>query len=128
MRYIITIDQRTSSSKALLFDEDFNLVDRKIVPHKKYQPKDGWAEVDAEEIYNNVLLAVSCKLNIHWYSCFQHQLAGTHNTEPVLVVPVVRVAVVPVRNLAALLGAIPGTAALNPVRTRRRAGVGGAAA
>lgn len=59
MRYIITIDQRTSSSKALLFDEDFNLVDRKIVPHKKYHPKDGWAEVDAEEIYNNVLLAVS---------------------------------------------------------------------
>lgn len=59
MRYIITIDQRTSSSKALLFDEEFNLLDRKIVPHKKFHPKEGWAEVDAEEIYNNVLQAIS---------------------------------------------------------------------
>ena len=59
MRYIITIDQRTSSSKALLFDEEFNLIDRKIVLHKNLHPKEGWAEVDAEEIYNNVLQAIS---------------------------------------------------------------------
>lgn len=59
MRYIITIDQRTSSSKALLFDEEFNLIDRKIVLHKNFHPKEGWAEVDAEEIYNNVLQAIS---------------------------------------------------------------------
>lgn len=59
MRYIITIDQRTSSSKALLFDEEFNLIDRKIVLHNNFHPKEGWAEVDAEEIYNNVLQAIS---------------------------------------------------------------------
>ena len=51
MRYIITIDQRTSSSKALLFDEKLNLIDHKIIPHKISHPRQDWVEADAEEIY-----------------------------------------------------------------------------
>ena len=49
--------------------------------------------------------------------------AGTHNTETVVVVAVVRVVVVPVRNLAVVIVVIPGTTALYAVRTRRRAGL-----
>ena len=58
MRYIITIDQRTSSSKALLFDEKLNLIDYKIIPHRVNHPKADWVEADAEEIYANTVAAV----------------------------------------------------------------------
>lgn len=58
MRYIITIDQRTSSSKALLFDEKLNLVSHRIIPHRIFHPKDDWAEADAEEIYRNTIEAI----------------------------------------------------------------------
>lgn len=58
MRYIITIDQRTSSSKALLFDEKLNLVDHRIIPHKISHPRSDWAEVDAEDIYRNTIEAI----------------------------------------------------------------------
>ena len=58
MRYIITIDQRTSSSKALLFDEKLNLIDHKIIPHKISHPREDWVEADAEEIYANTVAAI----------------------------------------------------------------------
>ncbi|MGX8689761.1 MAG: FGGY family carbohydrate kinase [Bacteroidaceae bacterium] len=58
MRYIITIDQRTSSSKALLFDEKLNLIDVKIIPHRINHPKQDWVEADAEEIYVNTVAAI----------------------------------------------------------------------
>ena len=58
MRYIITIDQRTSSSKALLFDEKLNLIDVKIIPHRINHPKQDWVEADAEEIYTNTVAAI----------------------------------------------------------------------
>ena len=58
MRYIITIDQRTSSSKALLFDEKLNLIDHKIIPHKVNHPREDWVEADAEEIYQNTVAAI----------------------------------------------------------------------
>lgn len=58
MRYIITIDQRTSSSKALLFDEKLNLVDHRIIPHKINHPRSDWAEADAEDIYSNTIQAI----------------------------------------------------------------------
>ena len=58
MRFIITIDQRTSSSKALLFDEKLNLIDHKIIPHKVNHPREDWVEADAEEIYQNTVAAI----------------------------------------------------------------------
>lgn len=63
MRYIITIDQRTSSSKALLFDDKLNLIDHKIIPHKVNHPREDWVEADAEEIYANTVAAVK-QLNL----------------------------------------------------------------
>ena len=52
MNYIIAIDQSTSSTKALLFDEQCRVVARTNVDHKQYYPQTGWVEHDAEEIYN----------------------------------------------------------------------------
>ena len=56
--YIIAIDQSTSSTKALLFDEQCRMVGRTNVDHKQYYPQTGWVEHDAEEIYNNMVEAI----------------------------------------------------------------------
>ena len=58
MNYIIAIDQSTSSTKALLFDEQCRVVTRTYVDHKQYYPQTGWVEHDAVEIYNNMVEAI----------------------------------------------------------------------
>ena len=58
MNYIIAIDQSTSSTKALLFDEQCKVLARTNVDHKQYYPQMGWVEHDAEEIYNNLIAAI----------------------------------------------------------------------
>ena len=58
MDYIISIDQSTSATKAVVFDGKCRLVCRKNVAHKQYYPKPGWVEHDAEEIYRNMVEAV----------------------------------------------------------------------
>ena len=55
---IIAIDQSTSSTKALLFDEQCRIVARTNVDHKQYYPQTGWVEHDAEEIYQNMVEAI----------------------------------------------------------------------
>ena len=59
MNRIIAIDQSTSSTKALLFDDQCRIVARTNVDHKQYYPQTGWVEHDAEEIYQNMVKAVS---------------------------------------------------------------------
>ena len=54
----IAIDQSTSSTKALLFDEQCKVLARTNVDHKQYYPKTGWVEHDAEEIYQNMIEAI----------------------------------------------------------------------
>lgn len=58
MKYIIAIDQSTSATKAILFDEQCRLINRKNVDHKQYYPQPGWVEHDAEEIYDNMVKAI----------------------------------------------------------------------
>lgn len=54
----IAIDQSTSATKAMLFNEKCELLRRVNIGHKQYYPKSGWVEHDPEEIYQNVLLAI----------------------------------------------------------------------
>lgn len=53
---IIAIDQSTSATKAMLFNERCEMLRRVNVTHEQYYPKSGWVEHDAEEIYRNVPL------------------------------------------------------------------------
>ncbi len=57
MNAILAIDQSTSATKALLFDTAGRLLDRTSVEHQQHYPRPGWVEHDAEEIYQNMLLA-----------------------------------------------------------------------
>jgi len=56
--YIISIDQSTSATKAVLFNDKCELVYRSTIPHEQFYPASGWVEHDAEEIYTNALRAV----------------------------------------------------------------------
>lgn len=58
MNYIIAIDQSTSSTKALLFDQQCRLLARTNVDHRQYYPLTGRVEHDAEEIYSNTVEAI----------------------------------------------------------------------
>ena len=64
MKYIVAIDQSTSGTKALLFDEKGALVYRADTPHRQIIPRSGWVEHDAAEIYQNTLASVK-KLLLH---------------------------------------------------------------
>ena len=63
-QYIIAIDQSTSSTKALLFDEQGRVLARTNVDHKQYYPQTGWVEHDAEEIYQNMVEAIKKLMGI----------------------------------------------------------------
>lgn len=52
---VIAIDQSTSATKALLFDEECHLLARADKEHRQYYPQTGWVEHDAEEIYENMV-------------------------------------------------------------------------
>ena len=75
MNYIIAIDQSTSSTKALLFDEQCHVLARTNVDHKQYYPKTGWVEHDAEDIYQNMIEAIRTLSN---FPC----LGGEQDSSP----------------------------------------------
>ncbi|MBQ6645840.1 MAG: glycerol kinase [Clostridia bacterium] len=57
-KYIIAIDQSTSASKAFLIGEKGQILRRVSKAHRQYYPNPGWAEHDAEEIWQNVLSGI----------------------------------------------------------------------
>ncbi len=57
-KYILAIDQGTSSTKTILFDEEGKAVAKGYEPLKSYFLEGGFVEQDPQEIYNNVLTSV----------------------------------------------------------------------
>lgn len=57
-KYIISIDQSTQGTKALLFDESGALICRTDLPHAQIVNEKGWVSHDGEEIYRNTLQVI----------------------------------------------------------------------
>lgn len=57
-RYILAIDQGTSATKAILFNQKGLIVHRCNRVHQQYYPNPGWVEHDPEEIYENTLKVI----------------------------------------------------------------------
>ena len=53
-KYILSIDQGTTSSRVILFDKNFNMVDIIQKEFIQYFPNDGWIEHDPIEIWKGV--------------------------------------------------------------------------
>lgn len=84
---IIAIDQSTSATKAMLFDEQCKMLGRYDIAHRQYYPQEGYVEHDAEEIYRNTVEAIrrviaNCQLSI---LNSQFSLAITNQRETVVV-------------------------------------------
>lgn len=57
-KYILSIDQSTTATKALIYDDEGNLAAQKNIDHQQFFPNPGWVEHDPEEIYKNTRKAV----------------------------------------------------------------------
>ncbi|MEV6603652.1 glycerol kinase GlpK [Kutzneria sp. NPDC051319] len=53
-RYVMAIDQGTTSTRCILFDQSARLVSVVQREHRQYHPRPGWVEQDAVEIWRNV--------------------------------------------------------------------------
>ncbi|RZS91248.1 glycerol kinase [Motilibacter rhizosphaerae] len=53
-RYVMAIDQGTTSTRCILFDSNGRLVDVAQREHKQWYPQPGWVEHDATEIWRNL--------------------------------------------------------------------------
>lgn len=58
MKYVLSIDQSTQGTKALLFDESGRLLGRQDVAHEQIINEKGWVSHDPDEIYRNTVEAV----------------------------------------------------------------------
>jgi len=58
-QYILAIDQGTTSSRALLFDHDGNVVSQSQREFTQYFPQPGWVEHDALEIWASVQACIA---------------------------------------------------------------------
>jgi len=54
-QYIIAIDQGTTSSRAVLFDSDGNIIHIEQLEFEQFFPDDGWVEHDPEEIWQTTV-------------------------------------------------------------------------
>lgn len=59
MRYILAIDQGTTSSRTILFDEQLNEIAKSQKEFKQIFPQPGWVEHDPEEIWESQLFTIN---------------------------------------------------------------------
>lgn len=58
-KYVLAIDQGTTSSRAILFNHDGEIVAVDQKEHEQIFPRAGWVEHDANEIWDNIRFVVS---------------------------------------------------------------------
>lgn len=62
-KYYLGIDQGTTGTTALIFNEEWNICGRGYSEHKQYYPKPGWVEHDPIEIWNKTKESVAVALD-----------------------------------------------------------------
>ncbi|WP_099469722.1 FGGY-family carbohydrate kinase [Konateibacter massiliensis] len=62
-KYILSLDQSTQGTKALLFDQKGTLLFRADVPHKQIINEEGWVSHDLNEIYRNTIQVIRDVVN-----------------------------------------------------------------
>ncbi|ETT82897.1 glycerol kinase GlpK [Viridibacillus sp. FSL R5-0477] len=69
-KYILALDQGTTSSRAILFDEEGNIFNSAQQEFPQYFPQSGWVEHNAEQIWSSissVIAGVLSEKNVHAY-------------------------------------------------------------
>lgn len=63
MKYILSLDQGTTGTRAILYDEALNDITGTYLEHQQFYPHPGWCDHDPEEIYQNVRLVIQKTLD-----------------------------------------------------------------
>lgn len=84
MKYIIAIDQSTSATKAILFDDHCRVQASASLDHSQYYPHEGWVEHDAMEIYGNTVSVIARLLEGRDLSKDDYTIAITNQRETVV--------------------------------------------
>lgn len=58
-KYILALDQGTTSSRAILFDKEGTIFHTSQQEFKQYFPKPGWVEHNADEIWSSILAVIA---------------------------------------------------------------------
>ena len=62
-RYVVAIDQGTTSTRAIVFDHAGAIVSRGQLEHEQILPQAGWVEHDAREIWDNTRTVIAMALD-----------------------------------------------------------------
>ena len=62
MKYIGALDQGTTSTRFIIFDERNNIISTAQMEHRQIYPRPGWVEHNPEEIWNNTCLVIESAL------------------------------------------------------------------
>jgi len=58
-KYVLSLDQGTTSSRAILFNHDGHIVETAQRAFEQFFPKPGWVEHDADEIWTSILACIT---------------------------------------------------------------------
>jgi glycerol kinase len=85
-RYILALDQGTTSSRAIVFNKSGVAIGQKQIPFKQIFPKPGWVEHDPEEIWGTQLAAARGALEAAQIESDQVEAIGITNQRETAVV------------------------------------------
>ncbi|RCW77531.1 glycerol kinase GlpK [Saliterribacillus persicus] len=63
-KYILSLDQGTTSSRAIIFDKQGTIIATSMHEFEQFFPKPGWVEHDANEIWTSILACIADVLRI----------------------------------------------------------------
>jgi len=85
-KYILSFDQGTTSSRAILFDKKFNIIGIEQQETTQHFPNPGWVEQDANEIYRNQIATARQLINKYDISFSEIAAIGITNQRETTVV------------------------------------------
>src|SRR5699024_222786 len=85
-KYIMSIDQGTTSTRAVLFNKDSDIIPSSQKEFKQYFPDSGWVEHNANEIWSSVLSVIAGVLTENDIGADQVEAIGITNQRETTVV------------------------------------------
>ena len=85
-KYILAIDQGTTSTRALLYDKNGDIIEKAQKEFTQYYPKPGWVEHDPEEIWNSTLGVINNVIKQSGIKPFEIDSIGITNQRETTVV------------------------------------------
>ena len=62
-RFFLSIDQGTTSTRSIIFNEKFKVIATERIQNKEFYPKVGWVEQDPDEILEAVINSINSSMN-----------------------------------------------------------------